>query len=180
MVGSDAAMRVKSRKPPAENFITSDCVTVSRSRGGADDVVGDQVRHVAGDGEHHVMVLGLHGLDIRAERRQKARDRRDRLGIGARRRRQDAPAVLEELGEARLGPGILGAGDGMRRHEMHARREMRRHLADDRLLHRPDIGDDRAGFRCGAICRGDVATSTDGHREDDEIGPFGGLGSARV
>ena len=31
IVGSDAAMRVKSRKPPAENFITSDCVTVSSS-----------------------------------------------------------------------------------------------------------------------------------------------------
>jgi hypothetical protein len=31
IVGSEAAMRVKSRKPPAENLITSDCVTVSRS-----------------------------------------------------------------------------------------------------------------------------------------------------
>ena len=31
MVGSDAAMRVKSRKPPAENFITSDCVTPASS-----------------------------------------------------------------------------------------------------------------------------------------------------
>ena len=31
MVGSEAAMRVKSRKPPAENFITSDCVTPSSS-----------------------------------------------------------------------------------------------------------------------------------------------------
>jgi hypothetical protein len=31
MVGSEAAMRVKSRKPPAENFITSLSVTFSRS-----------------------------------------------------------------------------------------------------------------------------------------------------
>ena len=51
-------MRVKSRKPPAENLITSACVTSSRSRGRADDVVGDQMRHVAGDGEHQVVVLG--------------------------------------------------------------------------------------------------------------------------
>ena len=32
MVGSDAAMRVKSRKPPAENFSTSERVTVGRVR----------------------------------------------------------------------------------------------------------------------------------------------------
>ena len=31
MVGSDAAIRVKSRKPLAEYLITSPCVTVSRS-----------------------------------------------------------------------------------------------------------------------------------------------------
>ena len=61
-------MRVKSRKPPAANFITSDSRHFGlEMRGGADDVVGDQVRHVAGDGEHHVVVLGVHHLDIRAE-----------------------------------------------------------------------------------------------------------------
>ena len=31
MVGSEAAMRVKSRKPPAENFSTSERVTVCNS-----------------------------------------------------------------------------------------------------------------------------------------------------
>jgi hypothetical protein len=31
MIGSEAAMRVKSRKPPAENFITSDDVTWASS-----------------------------------------------------------------------------------------------------------------------------------------------------
>jgi hypothetical protein len=31
MVGSEAAMRVKTRKPPAENFSTSDRVTVCNS-----------------------------------------------------------------------------------------------------------------------------------------------------
>jgi hypothetical protein len=31
IVGSDAAMRVKSRKPPAEYLMTSLCVTASRS-----------------------------------------------------------------------------------------------------------------------------------------------------
>ena len=57
MVGSEAAMRVKSRKPPAENLITSRLRDGLEIRRRADDVVGDQVRHVAGDGEHEVVVL---------------------------------------------------------------------------------------------------------------------------
>ena len=51
-------MRVKSRKPPAENLITSDVGHALQVLGGVDDVVGDEVRHVAGDGEHQVVVLG--------------------------------------------------------------------------------------------------------------------------
>ncbi len=31
--------------------------------GGADDIVGDQVRHVAGDGQHQIVVPGIHDLD---------------------------------------------------------------------------------------------------------------------
>ena len=60
-------MRVKSRKPPAENFITSLSVTALEVGGGADDVVGDEVRDVAGDGEDEVVVLGRHHLDVGAE-----------------------------------------------------------------------------------------------------------------
>ena len=42
--GRDAAMRVKSRKPPAEYLITSLAGDLLEVRGGADDRVGDQVR----------------------------------------------------------------------------------------------------------------------------------------
>jgi hypothetical protein len=66
MVGL-AAMRVKSRKPPAEYLMTSLWVTSSRSSGGAHDRVGDKVRQVAGDGEHTIVVRGIHDLDPRAD-----------------------------------------------------------------------------------------------------------------
>ena len=50
-------MRVKSRKPLAEYLITSLCVTVFEIGRRADDVVGDQMRHMAGDREHQIVVL---------------------------------------------------------------------------------------------------------------------------
>ena len=111
-------MRVKSRKPPAENLITSERVTVCEIVGGADDGVGDQMRQMAGDGEHQVVMLGRHGLDIGAEQPPERGELFDRLGVGAFGRRQDAPAVLEQLGKAGIGTGMLGAGDRMGRHEM--------------------------------------------------------------
>ena len=77
---------------------------------------------------------------------QNARSFSTAVGIGAFGRRQNAPAVDEQFGEAGIGAGMLGAGDRMRRHEMDARRQMRRHLADDRALDRADVGDDRAGL----------------------------------
>ena len=61
-------MRVKSRKPPAENFITSELVTWPEFLGGADDGVGDQMRQMAGDREHEIVVIGVHHLDLGAER----------------------------------------------------------------------------------------------------------------
>ncbi len=65
-------------------------------------------------------------------RRQKSCKPLDRLRVRALRRRQDAPAVFEQLGEAGVGPGIFGAGDRMGGNEMHAFRQVRRHLGDDR------------------------------------------------
>ena len=51
-------MRVKSRKPPAEKLDHLAVRYALQVRGGVDDVVGDEVRHVAGDGEHQVVVGG--------------------------------------------------------------------------------------------------------------------------
>ena len=81
--------------------------------GGADDVEGDQMRDVAGDGEHDVVVLGRHGLDRRAERAPQRRDLLDRFLVAPLAWGQDAPAAVEQLGEARVWTGMLGAGDRM-------------------------------------------------------------------
>ena len=79
IVGSEAAMRVKSRKPPAENLITSDVVTCAEFVGGADDGVGDQMRQMAGDREHEIMMIRRHDLDLGAERGPERAQLFDRL-----------------------------------------------------------------------------------------------------
>ena len=171
-------MRVKSRKPPAENFSTSERVTVLHFVGGADDGVGDQMRQMAGDGEHQIVVIGRHGLHIGAEQAPERGELVHRLGVGAVGRRQDAPAVDEQFGKACIGPGIFGAGDRMRRHEMHVLRQMRGHVADDRALDRADVGDDGAGRQMRADFLGHRAAGADRNADDDQIGAFdrGGIG----
>ncbi len=96
-------MRVKSRKPPAENFNTSDRDTVGEFLRGADDRVGDEMRQMAGDRQHHVVMLGGHDFDVGAERAPECLQLLDRGGVRAVGRRQDAPAVDEQLGEAGVG-----------------------------------------------------------------------------
>ena len=165
-------MRVKSRKPPAENFSTSERVTVLQFVGGADDGVGDQMRQMAGDGEHQVVVVGVHGLDIGAEQAPERGELFRRLRVGALRRRQDAPAVDEQLGKAGIGAGIFGARHRMRRHEMHGLRQMRAHVAHDRALDRADVGHGRARRQMRRDFLGHRAAGADRNAEDDEIGAF--------
>ena len=136
----------------------------------ADDVVGDQMRHMAGDGEHHVVVVGRHDLDARAERRPERAHALDRRGIGVFARRQDAVAVGEQLGKTRFRPGMLGAGHRMRRHEMRMLREVRLDLLDHRDLDRADIGDDGAGLQRRRDLLRHVAIGADRDRQDDEVG----------
>ena len=107
-------MRVKSRKPPAEYLITSERVTSSMSRRGADDRIGDQVRQMAGDREHAVVMVGRHRLDLGAQPPPEFGDALDR-GVGrVVGRGEDAPAAVEQRGEAGFGPAALGAGDRVR------------------------------------------------------------------
>ena len=79
---------------------------------------------------------------------KRARRARRRAGVGAVGRRQDAPAVVEQRREARVRPRMLGAGDRMGRHEMHAlRADAARSLRDHRALDRADVRHDRAGLQ---------------------------------
>src|SRR3981081_954032 len=95
MVGSDAAMRVKSRKPPAENCNTSERVTWPRSSAGP--TMGSALRRRTGGGwgwvgggggggrvvggrEPGLLVRGLLVLDLAADEAPERRQPLDRLG----------------------------------------------------------------------------------------------------
>ena len=71
---------------------------------------------------------------------------------------------------------MFGAGDRMRRHEMHVRGQVRSHLAHHRALHRADIGDDRAALQVRADLGGDRAAGADRNADDDEVGVLHGFG----
>ncbi len=163
-------MRVKSRKPPAENLITSVSVTRPRWLRGVDDVVGDEVRHVAGDGEHQVVVLRVHDLDVAAARAPERGELVDRGLVGALGRGQHAPAAVEQLGKAGFGAGMLGAGDRMAGDEMHALGHVRGHVAQHRALDRADVGQDGARLQARRHRLGERAAGADGRAEDHEVG----------
>ena len=140
--------------------------------GGADDGVGDQMRQMAGDREHEIMVVRRHGLDPGAHRSPERPQFLCRGRIGALRRRQDAPAIDEKLGKAGIGAGVLGAGYRMCRHEMDVSGQMRSHLAHHRALDRADVGDDGTLCEMRADFLGDLAAGPDGDAENDEVGVF--------
>ena len=71
--------------------------------GGADDIVGDEMRHMASDRQHQIVMRGLHDFDIRASSGPKSREAGDGLGIGPLRRRQYAPAIQKKRRKPGLG-----------------------------------------------------------------------------
>ena len=173
-------MRVKSRKPPAENLITSLSVTRPRWLRGVDDVVGDEMRHVAGDGEHEVVVLRVHDLDVGPARAPERGQLVDRGLVGALRRSQDAPAAVEQVGEAGFGAGMLGAGDGMAGDEMHALGHVGPHVAQHRALDRADVGQDGARAQVRTHRLRERAAGADGRAEDHEVGAARRLRRRRI
>jgi hypothetical protein len=115
-------------------------------------------------------VIGRHDLDLGAHAGPECTQCFDRHGVAAVGRCEDAPAVDEEFGEAGIGSGMLGAGDGMGRNEMNVIRQMRCHLANDRGLDRTDIGHDRAGLEERRDLLRDRSASADRNAEDHEVG----------
>src|SRR6516165_273288 len=127
-------------------------------------------RHMVGS---EVVMLGRHDLDIRAEQSPERHEPLDRGRLDVRRRRENAPAVDEQLGKAGIWAGVFSAGDGMGRHEMHPRGKMGRHGAQYRGFDRADIGDDRPRRKVRPDLRGHRAASADRDGDNDEIGAFG-------
>ena len=142
ITGSDAAMRVKSRKPEAANCSTSCRVSPSRSSAVPQMVKAIRCGRWLTIASTRSWWPGSIRSTIEPQRRQSVGDLLHRPGIGARRRRQQAPAALEQLGEPGIRPGIFGARQRVGRHEMHALRHQRPDIADHRLLGGPHIGQD--------------------------------------
>ena len=118
---------------------------------GADNIVGDQMRHMRGDGQHQIVMVGIHDFHVAAERAPEGFQCFQCGFVRARRRCQNAPAPVEQLCEARFGARLLGAGDGMSGNEMHAIGNMRTDIADHGAFHRSDIAEDGAGLKMSAI-----------------------------
>ena len=113
--------------------------------------------------------------------RARTRELRDGGRVVPSRRRQDAPAAVEQLGEACVGAGMLGAGDRVAGDEMDAlAADGADRSRDHRALDRADIGDDRAGFngRRDGLAR--WRHSAERRGENDEIGAFHGSRRAVV
>ena len=135
---------------------------------------------MAGDGEHEVVVLGAHDLDVGAAapaRRRSARRPPPGRAVG---RRQDAPAVVEELGKAGVGAGMLGAGDRMAGMKWTPAGRCGCTCAITAPFTEPTSETMAPGLRPGAICLGHRAAGADRHAEDDEIGVPHGLGRGSV
>ena len=82
--------------------------------GRADNIVGDDVRQVRDDGQHLVMMLGVHSVNLGAAGFPKLAKLCNCRLVGIRFGRQDAPTPGKQRGKARVRPGILGAGNRMR------------------------------------------------------------------
>ncbi len=114
--------------------------------GGGDDGVGDQMRQMAGDREHEIMMIRAHHLDLGANRGPERAQAIGGSRVDAFRRRQMHQRLMKSSAKPGIRPRMFGARDRMGRHEMNALRQMRRHVPDDRALDRADVGDDRTRF----------------------------------
>src|SRR3546814_14453371 len=81
---------------------------------------------MAGDGEHQVVMLRVHGFDIRAQSSPELGKSLQRHRVGAGRWRDDAPAAFEQARKSRLRPTIFRARYRMRWNDGAARSEERR------------------------------------------------------
>ena len=110
------------------------------------------------------------GLDVAAQRLPERVELVDRGGIGAGQRRQDAPAAVEQVGEAGLGAGMLGAGDRMAGDEMHAVGQCGAIVATTACLTEPTSVTMAPGLSAGAIACGDLAAGADRRRRRHQVG----------
>ncbi len=117
IAGGDAGEIAEAPGGELDHFAAGDFLQIA---GGADDGVGDQVRDMAGDGEHAIMVRGFHHFDPRSQRLPERHQRGDLVLVCAAGRSEDAPALVEEAGKACVRPRLLGARHRVRRDDVMA------------------------------------------------------------
>ena len=164
--GGDAGEVAEARGREFDDLFLRHALKIGNS---ADDVVGDQMRHVRRDRQHEVMMVRRHDLDEASAGFPIRLQLRDRFLVRVRERRQDRPAAVEQFGEARLGPGKFGAGDRVARDEVNVLRHMRADIADDGGLDRTGVGEDRALLQVRRDLRCERAECADRRAENDEI-----------
>ncbi|MNM67287.1 hypothetical protein D3C81_788120 [compost metagenome] len=85
-----------------------------------------QVRQMTGGGQHFVVMIDIHVLDIRTKLAPETVDRRKGLFVGIRQRRENHLVPAEQLCIGRLDPALLGTSNRVAGHEA------RRHAAERR------------------------------------------------
>ena len=95
---------------------------------------GQQMRQMAGGGEHFVVMLDFHVLDIGAQLTPEPINHLQRSAIGIRQRRENHLMAAEQLTITGLYPALLGAGNGVprdktRRHAVEGQRRRAYHIA---------------------------------------------------
>ena len=111
----------------------------------ANDIVGDELWQMGRDGQHFIVMGGIHDIDHRAGVAPEFSNLFYRRRIASFGRREDAPVVFEEFRETGLWARMLGACHRMGWHQMHPLGQMRRNMADNSTFDGADIGHDSAG-----------------------------------
>ena len=128
------------------------------------------MRHMAGDGQHEIMVGRRHGLDIGPGFPPERADTRHRARICPFGRRHNAPAVGKQRGKASVRPRIFRARHRMGRHQMHVARQNRCQRRHHCRLDRARVGNDRAWFQSSGDLRPHGGAGPDWHAEHNQVG----------
>jgi len=124
------------------------------------------VRQVAGDGEHNIVALRIHALDLGAKRGPERSELvccRHIVRRAALLWRQDAPAAVEEARKTGVGARFFRARNGVAGNDMDVGTAKRAEVARDIAFHGANIREDGAGLH-----RSDAGASCRPHRADGD------------
>ena len=179
MFSGEGGLHPRDEQEPLFPRVGTDVLAVGHSAevvGHADHRVGNEVRGVAGDGEHEIVVVRVHLVDMAAHALPERPQPSDGVRVRPGRRHDQQPAVVEQLGEPGTGAGMLGPGDRMRGHEVHALGDMGANRLDHRALDRTHVGHRRPGLQVRRDLGGNRPHYAHRHGQHHEIGAPDSLG----